>query len=176
MFTDVPTSFSLSQFFCRGSNVDNFSKNKKEKEDNICGSSLENIPDSPCTPFIDNSHSNSLMNEIPPFSKHGEIKTFSEKMKSLKQPSTKMMCRCCNKNKNVQGPCNLEFYRDDNITAPRIIKLAGPGLDGEESIQKIEYRSNIEKYCLNLNPYSSKFHLDKHEQFSSCLLGILYIK
>ena len=88
------------------------------------------------------------MNEIPPISKHGETKTFSEKIKSLKQPSTKMMCRCCNKNKNVymafgnklSFPETIQFCRrlDGEIATTRDSKSSAEIKEAFERLTNIE--------------------------------------
>ena len=127
-------------------------------------SSFENTPDSQSIPFIDNSH----MIQMPHIFNHGEAKTFSEKTMPSKQPSTKETCRC--NIKNVQRSSNLEFHGYDNITTRSSIKLSRPCLNDESNLQKVEYRSNIEKYCLNLNPYSSKYYKGRHEQFRGLYL------
>ena len=111
MVTSLLTSF-VYLIFCRGSNLYNFSKNGKHKEDNMYESSLENTPDSQSMPFIDNSHRNSPMIQMPHIFNHGEAKTFSEKIMPSKQPSTKETCRC--NIKNVQRSSNLEFHGYDN--------------------------------------------------------------
>ena len=71
-----------------------------------------------------------------------------------KEPLAKELCKCSQQVNEI--PSNLQGKGDHNNKMPRMIDSYRLGFDCRSSLQKIGYHHNIEKYCLNLNPYSSK--------------------
>ena len=99
-------------------------------------------------------YKDSLFNDWSNVFTSDETKKFPEKISPSKRTSTKRLCMGSNEMFYAPSECHEHPYR----TTPRMINSYRLGFDCKNVHNKLEYRTNIEKYCLNFNPYSSKHY------------------
>ena len=102
----------------------------------------------------DTIYNDSLFNDWSNVFTSDETKKFSEKISPSKQTPTKKLGMESKEMFHAPSDCHEHPYR----TTPRMINSYRLGFDCKNVHNKLEYRTNIEKYCLNFNPYSSKHY------------------
>ena len=123
-------------------------------DDNIFNNFFRKQQDSQFYSYLEYSTNTSTCNEFPNVFNWEKRKNIFEHDLPLKEPLTKEF-RMRDQQVNEMPP-SLQGNGDHNIKMPRMIDSYRLGFDCKSSLQKIGYHHNIEKYCLNLNPYSSK--------------------
>ena len=107
-------------------------------------------------PFIDDSHIESTDDETPHSRCCSTTKPTSEGKVSAKQKSKNIGSRCTLQASQFVPHMCANSIKDDDINHPSIIDSSIVDVKGVICPSNKEYRANIEKYCLNLNPYTSK--------------------
>jgi hypothetical protein len=113
-------------------------------------------------PFIDDSHIDLTDDETPRVLCCRTIKPNAVQQKADRTISTKQQSHNDgSKSKlhvsQIMPEICPNSIKDDDIDNPRIIESSSTSVKGSVCPSNKEYRANIEKYCLNLNPYTSEY-------------------
>ena len=142
----------------RGTCFNYFSKNGKNDttklDHDIFNDFARKEQDSQFHSYLENSTNPSYCNKFPNVFSWDKRKKIFEHDLPTKEPLAKELRK---RSQQVnEMPSNLQGKGDHNNKMPRMIDSYRLGFDCRSSLQKIGHHHNIEKYCLNLNPYSSK--------------------
>ena len=115
-------------------------------------------------PFIDDSHIDSTEDEASLAFCCNTIKPPLERTTSAKQQSKNEGARSKLQSKSQIMPhiCPNSI-RGDEIDNQRIIESSSMGVKGSLCPSNKEYRANIEKNCLNLNPYTREYNIYEYK-------------
>ena len=141
-----------------GTRFNYFSKDGKNDtsklDDDIFNDFVKKQQDSQFYSYLENSANPSYCNEFSNVFSWDKRKKIFEHDLSSKDTLTKKVRKPSQQVNEI--PSSFQRNEDHSNKMPRMIDSYRLGLDCRSSIQKIGCHYNIEKYCLNLNPYSSK--------------------
>ena len=160
----INTTFIAFIFLCcRKTNINVPGKKEVEgslrPEYRICENAFGRTMDSPCMPFIDDSHIDSTDDETPRALCCSTHKPPLERTISTKQQSNNDGSKSKLQMSQIMPQIFPNSIKDDDIDNPRIIESSSMSVKESICPSNKEYRANIEKYCLNLNPYTSKLNM-----------------